>query len=72
MPGWSPEQISRRLKADFPEDESMRISHEATLTVCQAVAGGGHGAGEGAVELAGDVTLDAAPDEHRVCRLLSW
>jgi IS30 family transposase len=27
--GWSPEQISHRLKADFPDDESMRISHEA-------------------------------------------
>ena len=27
--GWSPEQISRRLRVDFPEDESMRISHEA-------------------------------------------
>ncbi|MBM0226680.1 MULTISPECIES: IS30 family transposase [Micromonospora] len=27
--GWSPEQISRRLRAEFPEDESMRISHEA-------------------------------------------
>ncbi len=26
---WSPEQISARLKIDFPEDESMRISHEA-------------------------------------------
>jgi hypothetical protein len=39
MSGWSPEQISRRLKVDFPEDESMRISHEATLTVCQTVAG---------------------------------
>ena len=26
---WSPEQISRRLKVDFPDDESMRISHEA-------------------------------------------
>jgi IS30 family transposase len=26
---WSPEQISNRLKVDFPEDESMRISHEA-------------------------------------------
>jgi IS30 family transposase len=25
---WSPEQISQRLKVDFPEDESMRISHE--------------------------------------------
>jgi IS30 family transposase len=26
---WSPEQISRRLALDFPDDESMRISHEA-------------------------------------------
>jgi IS30 family transposase len=26
---WSPEQISRRLRVDFPEDASMRISHEA-------------------------------------------
>lgn len=26
---WSPEQISNRLRVDFPDDESMRISHEA-------------------------------------------
>ena len=26
---WSPEQISQRLRVDFPEDESMRVSHEA-------------------------------------------
>lgn len=26
---WSPEQISQRVKVDFPDDESMRISHEA-------------------------------------------
>ncbi|SDY98187.1 Transposase and inactivated derivatives, IS30 family [Micromonospora pattaloongensis] len=26
---WSPEQISHRLTVDFPDDESMRISHEA-------------------------------------------
>jgi IS30 family transposase len=26
---WSPEQISGRLKIDFPDDEEMRISHEA-------------------------------------------
>jgi len=26
---WSPEQISHRLKVDFPDDASMRISHEA-------------------------------------------
>ena len=26
---WSPEQIAQRLKVEFPDDESMRISHEA-------------------------------------------
>ena len=26
---WSPEQISNRLQVDFPDDETMRISHEA-------------------------------------------
>jgi IS30 family transposase len=26
---WSPEQISNRLRVDFPDDESMRVSHEA-------------------------------------------
>jgi transposase len=26
---WSPEQISGRLRLDFPDDESMHISHEA-------------------------------------------
>jgi len=27
--GWSPEQISIRLPIDFPDDETMRICHEA-------------------------------------------
>src|SRR3546814_7061606 len=27
--GWSPEQIANRIKLDFPDDDSMRISHEA-------------------------------------------
>lgn len=26
---WSPEQIARRLAVDFPDDKTMRISHEA-------------------------------------------
>jgi transposase, IS30 family len=26
---WSPQQIARRLRLDFPSDETMRISHEA-------------------------------------------
>lgn len=26
---WSPEQIAGRIRLDFPEDESMRISHES-------------------------------------------
>src|ERR1035437_5054734 len=26
---WSPEQISHRLRVDFPDDETMKISHEA-------------------------------------------
>ena len=26
---WSPEQISHRLRLDFPDDEAMRVSHEA-------------------------------------------
>jgi hypothetical protein len=26
---WSPEQIANRLKVDFPDDDSMRVSHEA-------------------------------------------
>ncbi|WP_218017463.1 IS30 family transposase [Gluconobacter kondonii] len=31
---WSPEQIAQRLKVDFPEDPTMRISHE---TIYQAL-----------------------------------
>ena len=38
---WSPEQISERLRVDFPHDESMRISHEA---VYQALYVQGRGA----------------------------
>jgi IS30 family transposase len=38
---WSPEQISNRLKVDFPDDDSMRVSHE---TIYQSLYVQGRGA----------------------------
>lgn len=38
---WSPEEISRRIREDFPSDEGMRVSHE---TIYQALYVQGRGA----------------------------
>ena len=35
---WSPEQIASRLPIDFPEDKTMRISHEAIIRPSCAVS----------------------------------
>lgn len=39
--GWSPEQISNRLRIDFPDDDSMRISHEAIYQALYVAGRGG-------------------------------
>ncbi len=38
---WSPQQISRRLAIDFPDDPSMRVSHETIYTSLFMQAKGG-------------------------------
>jgi IS30 family transposase len=39
---WSPEQISHRLRIEFPDDESMRISHEAIYQSLSIQGRGAH------------------------------
>jgi IS30 family transposase len=38
---WSPEQISRRIRVDFPDDVRMRISHEAIYQALYVQGRGG-------------------------------
>ena len=38
---WSPEQVSRRVKADFPDDEEMRVSHETIYRALYVQGKGG-------------------------------
>ena len=38
---WSPEQIANRLRLEFPDDESMRISHEAIYEALYIESRGG-------------------------------
>jgi len=37
---WSPEQISARLRIEFPDDQSMRISHEVIYQALYVRAAG--------------------------------
>jgi IS30 family transposase len=41
LDGWSPEEITGRLPEEFPDDESMRISHEAIYQALYVQGRGG-------------------------------
>ena len=59
----SSEQIAARLRLDFPEEPEMRVCPETTLLCLSSgrlLSQRGHGLGERAVELPGDVSLEAA------------
>jgi len=60
---WSPEQISHRLRLDFPDDESMRVSHEAIYLV--AVCAGPRRVAAGADRLPAHGTGSAGPESPR-------
>ena len=65
---WSPEQIANRLPVDFPEDDSMRISHEA---IYQALYVRSRGALER--ELVACLRTGEAPrDSWRLQSLRGW
>jgi hypothetical protein len=69
---WSPEQIAHRLPIEFPEDESMRISHESIYQALRdgarcgvswrpVCAPGGRCASRGR----GPISATAGPTSHR-------
>ncbi len=64
---WSPEQISNRLRIEFPDDESMRISHEA---IYQALYVQGRGALRR--ELAGCLRTGRALQSPQSPRAWTW
>lgn len=63
---WSPQQISLHLAGEHG-DEAMQVNHETTTLLCLSSSScrgcrGTHGGGKRAVELSGDVALEAATD----------
>ncbi len=69
---WSPEQVSQRLVVDFPNDEDMRISHEAIYQALhrrtrrpQARAGGLPGDRTRSTKAPGTLAEQAAGARHR-------
>ena len=63
---WSPEQISNRLRVNFPDDVSMRISHEA---IYQALYIQGRGAlNASSLPACGLVELCGCPGHGRSAR----
>ena len=60
---WSPQQISRRLELDFPDDPTMRVSHETIYTSLFVQAKGGLPGGA-----SGAGRRNASPSDHRGSR----
>lgn len=56
---WSPEQIARRLRLEYPDDLAMRVSHE---TIYQSLSS------KAEASSAGNCTLAPAPAGHSAAR----